>query len=128
MLSLRFDTIRSIARRSGDSSLVTLLDGGEIALAGTREVGRGTPGLTSTTRATAGYWSLGGASSGSTSALAAAGPPTSDFARGRALTGHVTTRGGRRLTGRLVYDLDESETTQTLDAPSQGVDYPFLSS
>jgi hypothetical protein len=29
--------------------------------------------------------------------------------------------------GRLVYDLDESETTETLDAPSQGVDYtiPF---
>ena len=34
---------------------------------------------------------------------------------------------GRRLVGRLVYDLDESETTETLDAPSQGVDYtiPF---
>jgi len=39
------------------------------------------------------------------------------------LTGSVTTRAGRRLAGRLVYDLDESETTDTLDAPSQGVDY-----
>jgi hypothetical protein len=41
--------------------------------------------------------------------------------------GSVTTRAGRRLAGRLVYDLDESETTETLDAPSQGVDYtiPF---
>jgi hypothetical protein len=41
--------------------------------------------------------------------------------------GSVTTRDGRRLAGRLVYDLDESETTETLDAPSQGVDYtiPF---
>jgi hypothetical protein len=31
------------------------------------------------------------------------------------------------LAGRLVYDLDESETTETLDAPYQGVDYtiPF---
>ncbi len=39
----------------------------------------------------------------------------------------VTTREGRRLTGRLVYDLDESETTETLDAPLHGVDYtiPF---
>ena len=39
----------------------------------------------------------------------------------------MTTRGARRLTGRLVYELDESETTETLDAPSQGVDYtiPF---
>ena len=45
----------------------------------------------------------------------------------RPLSGAVTTRDGRRLAGRLVFDLDESETTETLDAPSQGVDYsiPF---
>jgi hypothetical protein len=35
----------------------------------------------------------------------------------------VTTRAGERLAGRLVYDLDESETTETLDAPHEGVDY-----
>src|SRR5688572_18258608 len=54
-------------------------------------------------------------------------PAYNDFAWGRPLTGSVTTHGGRRLTGRLVHDLDESETTETLDAPSQGVDYtiPF---
>jgi hypothetical protein len=41
--------------------------------------------------------------------------------------GSVTLRDGRRLAGRLVYDLDESESSDTLDAPSQGVDYtiPF---
>jgi hypothetical protein len=46
---------------------------------------------------------------------------------GHPLTGSVITRSGRHLVGRLVYDLDESETTETLDAPSQGVDYtiPF---
>ena len=50
-----------------------------------------------------------------------------DFPAGLPLTGVVTVRGGRRLQGRLVYDLDESETTETLDAPAQGVDYiiPF---
>jgi hypothetical protein len=39
----------------------------------------------------------------------------------------VTTRGGRVLTGRLVFDLDESEVTETLDAPAEGVNYniPF---
>ena len=39
----------------------------------------------------------------------------------------MTTHSGRRLAGRLVYDLDESETTNSLDAPSGGVDYilPF---
>ena len=42
-LSLRFDTIRSIARRSRDSALVTQLDGREIELSDTREVGQGHP-------------------------------------------------------------------------------------
>jgi len=55
------------------------------------------------------------------------GPAYSDFPPGHPLTGTVTTRAGSRLTGRLVYDLDESETTETLDAPWQGVNYtiPF---
>ena len=35
--------------------------------------------------------------------------------------------GGHCLAGRLIFGLDESETTETLDAPSEGVDYtiPF---
>ncbi len=51
------------------------------------------------------------------------GPAYGDFPPGSPLTGSVTTHAGHRLAGRLVYDLDESETTETLDAPSQGVDY-----
>ena len=39
-LSVRFDTIRRVARESRNSSRVTLLDGGEIVLSGTREAGR----------------------------------------------------------------------------------------
>jgi hypothetical protein len=126
-VSLRFDTIRSIARRARDSSLVTLLDGREIVLSGTREAGQDGRGI---------YvddprygrvlisWNafdrLGFSPGGS-------GPAYGDFPPGRPLAGSVTTRDGRRLAGRLVYDLDESETTETLDAPSQGVDYtiPF---
>ena len=57
---------------------------------------------------------------------AGSGPPYGDFPPGRPLTGGVTTRDGRRLAGRLVYDLDESETTETLDAAFQGVDYTIL--
>jgi hypothetical protein len=122
-LSLRFDTIRSIARRSDDSSRVTLLDGREIALAGTRadrgiyvddpRYGRVLVSWDAFERID---FSAGGS-----------GPAYDDFAPGRPLMGSVTTRDGRRLTGRLVYDLDEAETTETLDAPSQGVDYtiPF---
>ncbi|NIM02076.1 MAG: hypothetical protein GTN89_15100 [Acidobacteria bacterium] len=126
-LDLRFDTIRSIARHSGDSSLVTLDDGREIVLSGTREVGKGNRGiyvddprygrvLISWDAFERVDFSPGGA-----------GPAYDDFPPGRPLTGSVTTRGGQRFTGRLVYDLDESETTETLDAPIEGVNYtiPF---
>lgn len=126
-LGLRFDTIRSIARHTPGSSLVTLLDGRQIVLSDTRHVGHGNRGiyvddprygrvLVSWDAFERVDFSPGGS-----------GPVYSDFPKGRPLTGSVTTRDGRRLAGRLVYDLDESEVTETLDAPSQGVDYtiPF---
>jgi hypothetical protein len=126
-LSVRFDTIRSIARRSRDSSVVTLLDGREIVLSGTREVGEGNRGvyvddprysrvLVSWDAFERVEFSPGGS-----------GPAYSDFPPGGPLTGTVTTRAGARLPGRLVYDLDESEVTETLDAPANGVNYsiPF---
>ena len=58
---------------------------------------------------------------------APAGPAYTDFPPGSPLLGVATTRDGRRLEGRIVFDLDESETTETLDAPSNGDDYtlPF---
>jgi hypothetical protein len=125
--SIRFDTIRSIARRSSDSSLVTLLDGREIELSGARAVGEGNRGvyvddprygrvLVSWNAFERVEFRPGGS-----------GPAYGDFPTGGPLTGSVTTRDGRRVAGRLVYDLDESEVTETLDAPSEGVDYtiPF---
>jgi hypothetical protein len=106
---------------------VTLRDGREVELSGSRAVGRDNRGvyvddlrygrvLVSWDAFERIDFSAGGS-----------GPAYSDFAPGRPLTGSVTTRDGRRLSGRLVYDLDESETTETLDAPSRGVDYtiPF---
>jgi hypothetical protein len=125
---LRFNTVRSIARHSDESSIVTLLDGREIILSDTQDSGadRGYGMYVDELR----YgrvliswdvfervdFSPGGSS-----------PAYGDFPTGRPLTGNVTTRSGRRLAGRLVYDLDESENTETLDAPSQGVTYniPF---
>jgi hypothetical protein len=135
-LRQRFDTIRSIARRSRDSLLVTLLDGRELKLAGSREGRYGRLGI---------YvddprygrvlvsWDaferldFSDFRPGAPGTPGDTGPAYGDFPPGSPLTGSVTTRAGRRLAGRLVYDLDESETTETLDAPSQGVDYtiPF---
>lgn len=126
-LSVRFDAIRSIARHSRDSSLVTLRDGGELLLTGTREVGRGNRGIYVDDRRYGRVLISWDAFQRADFDGEGAGPAYDDFPAGRPLVGRVTTRSGRRLSGRLVYDLDESETTDTLDAPWQGVDYtlPF---
>jgi hypothetical protein len=123
--AVRFDTIRSIARKE-QSSLVTQFDGREILLTGP-EAGKANLGiyvddprfgrvLVSWDTFERLDFSPGGS-----------GPAYGDFPPGLPLTGIVTTRTGRRLPGRIVYDLDESETTETLDAPADGVDYtiPF---
>jgi len=124
---LRFDTLRSIARRSRDSSLVTLLDGREIMLSGTADVGRDNRGIYVDDPRYGRVLIFWDAFERVDFSPGGSGPAYDDFPPGRPLTGSVTTRNGRRLAGRLVYDLDESETTDTLDAPSQGVDYnlPF---
>jgi hypothetical protein len=126
-LSLRFDTLRSIARRSRDSSLVTLLDGREIVLSDTAEAGDGNRGIYVDDRRYGRVLISWDAFERLDFSPGGSGPAYGDFPPGRPLTGSVTTRAGRRLAGRLVYDLDESETTDTLDAPFQGVDYtiPF---
>ena len=126
-LSPRFDAIRSIARNSPDSSLVTLLDGRELVLSGTREVGRGNRGIYVDDRRYGRVLVSWDAFERVDFSPGGGGPAYDDFPPGRPLTGSVTTRAGHSLRGRLVYDLDESETTETLDAPSRGVDYtiPF---
>jgi hypothetical protein len=126
-LSLRFDTIRSIARHSDNGSLVTLLDGREIVLSDTAEAGHGNLGIYVDDRRYGRVLISWAAFERVDFSPGGSGPAYGDFSPGRPLTGSVTTRDGRRLAGRLVYDLDESETTETLDAPSQGVDYtiPF---
>jgi hypothetical protein len=121
-LGVRFETIRSIVRRDPDGSLVTLHDGREIELSDT--AGRGIyvddlrygRVLVSWDAFRRVDFSDGGS-----------GPTYDDFPPGLPLAGSVSTRAAERFTGRLVYDLDESETTETLDAPFQGVDYtiPF---
>ncbi len=126
-LTLRFDTIRSIARRPRDGALVTLHDGRDILLSDTREVVNGQGGIYVDDRRYGRVLVSWNAFERIDFSAGGSGPSYTDFPPGRPLTGSVTTRAGRSLTGRLVYDLDESETTETLDAPSQGVNYtiPF---
>lgn len=131
-LRLPFDTVRSIERRSRDSARVTLTDGRQAVLSGSRQVGRGNRGVHVDDprygRVRVSWDAFERVDFGSgPCGPDGSGPGYGDFPPGRALTGSVTTRDGRRLVGRLVYDLDESETTETLDAPSRGIHYhlPF---
>jgi len=125
--SLRYDTIRSIARQSADSALVTLVDGREMVLSDTRDVGRQNRGIYVDDPRYGRVLISWDAFERVDFSAAGTGPAYSDFAPGHPLTGSVATRDGRRLAGRLVYDFDESETTETLDAALPGVDYniPF---
>jgi hypothetical protein len=124
-LPVRFDTIRSIARKE-QSSLITLLDGREIVLTGP-ESGRANLGIYVDDARFGRVLVSWDAFERLDFSPGGSGPAYGDFPPGLPLTGSVTTRTGRRLAGRLVYDLDESETTETLDAPAHGVDYtiPF---
>ena len=126
-LSLRYDTIRSIARHSRDSALVALFDGRVIVLSNTPEVGRGNRGIYVDDTRYGRVLILWDAFERVEFSPGGSGPAYGDFPPGRRLTGSVTTRDGRRLAGRLVYDFDESETTETLDVSFEGVDYaiPF---
>jgi hypothetical protein len=124
---LRYDIIRSITRQSSDSAMVTLLDGRELVLSGTRDAGDGNLGVYVDDARYGRVLVSWDAFDRVDFSPAGASAAYADFPPGRALAGTVTTRDGRRLAGRLVYDFDESETTETLDAPLRGVDYtiPF---
>lgn len=126
-IRLRFDALRSIARGSRESVIVTLIEGREIELFGARDNGPGHLGLYVDDPRYGRVLVSRDAFERVDFQPNGSGPAYGDFPPGRPLTGRVTTRAGRRLAGRLVYDLDESETTETLDAPSRGVDYtiPF---
>lgn len=125
--TLRFAQIRSIVRTSPTSASVVLDDGKEVQALESRDVGRATGGtyvedprygrvLVRWDMFERIDFSAGGP-----------GPSYRDFAAGGPIRGRVITNDGRALDGRLVFDLDESEVTEILDAPAKGIDYsiPF---
>ena len=131
-ITLPFASITQVARvPDTQSSRVTLIDGRELLLSGTRQVGDGHRGVyVNDSRYGRVLVSWRAFERIDFSPKANTGPAFLDFQPGDSLTGTVTTRDGEQLTGRLVYDLDESESTETLDASDallRGVSYnlPF---
>ena len=132
VVRLRFDTIRSIERSGDDASLVVLADGSELTLTGS-QVGGGHRGVfvdDPRYGRVLVHWSAFDRLDLHPPDEPGSGPAYDDFEPGRPLHGSVTRRDGARLEGRMVFDLDESESTDTLDAPaagSRGVHYmlPF---
>ncbi len=126
-MRLRFDTVSSITRRPDNGSRVTLLDGGDIELSRARRTGPGRPRIAVDDPRYGRVLVLWTAFERIDFSPAGRSPAYDDYPPGEPLSGAVTTQDGRRLTGRLVYDLDESETTETLDSSDQALSYtiPF---
>jgi hypothetical protein len=122
---IRFEAIDAIERGASDGTVVTLLDGRRIVLvAGDgREDGTAPRGIVVDDRDLGRVLVSWDAFERLDLAPGGSGPAYGDFPPGRPLEGNVLTRDGRRRAGRLVFDLDESETTDTLDAPAPGVDH-----
>ncbi|MGE3345471.1 MAG: hypothetical protein AB7L71_18780, partial [Vicinamibacterales bacterium] len=125
--NLPFSTIQSIAREGRDATLVTLTDGRVVTLSATRDAGKENRGVYVDDERYGRVLVRWDQFERVDFGAGGSGPAYTDFQPGRALTGTVTTRDGRRLSGRLVYDLDESETTDTLDVTRDGIEYsvPF---
>lgn len=124
---LPFNAIRSISRQAPEGARVTLADGQQVVLTGPRAGGPGHRGLYVDDPRYGRVLVSWAAFRRVDFTPGGTGPAYQVFQPGRTLAGRVTTRNGRHLKGLLVYDLDERETTETLDAPWQGVDYsiPF---
>lgn len=127
-MSLQMGQIRSIGRRSRNSSEVVLRDGRKLVLDGTNDVDSSNRGI---------YVHDGrfGRVLISWDAFrrvdfdppAGSGPAYTDFRPGRPLFGKVSTVQGKTYRGRLVYDADETDTMEFLDGQQHDVEYsiPF---
>jgi hypothetical protein len=127
-VELRMGEIRSIERRSRDSSEVVLRDGRTFVLKGTNDVDSSNRGI---------YvhdWRIGRVLVNWDAFRRVdfdppgdSGPAYTDFRPGRPLFGKVTTQEGKAYRGRLVFDVDERETMEFLDGHRRDVEYsiPF---
>lgn len=123
-LSIRMGRIRRIERASSRSSRVTLDDGRELRLDGTNDVDDDNRGIwvedESIGRVLVSWDAF---ESVDFDGPVGSGPSYASFAPGKDLAGTVTLRSGRKLTGKIVYDLDESETWELLGGDYRDVEY-----
>jgi hypothetical protein len=126
-LAVEMSTIRSIERRSRSSSTVVLRDGRELVLSGTNDVDSSNRGIYVDDPRYGRVLVSWDAFERVDFTLAGSGPAYGDFPPGQRIAGTVTTLDGRKLTGYIVYDLDESETTEMLDGHRNDIEYsiPF---
>jgi hypothetical protein len=128
-LAIQMGKIRSIERRSSRSSRVVLRDGRELVLDGTNDVNDENRGIyvedARFGRVLVSWDAFERVDFAAD--LSDSGPAYGDFAPGKPLRGTVTRRDGTRLAGRLVYDLDEEETTELLNGSWDDIEYhiPF---
>lgn len=123
-MSIPMGDVRSIERSGRRASRVTLRDGREHTLDGTNDVNSGNRGIyVEDERYGRVLVSWSTFDRADFADPPGSGPAYGDFKAGKQLRGTVTTRAGRKLTGRLVYDLDEEETWETLDGERRGIEY-----
>ena len=129
-VSIEMGRIKSIERRSRSSSRVTLRDGREMVLDGTNDVDSDNRGIFVDDerygRVLVG-WDAFDRVDFSAPGSAGSGPSYDDFEAGGPIRGTVTDRDGKKHSGRLVYDIDESETWEVLNGERRDVEYnvPF---
>ena len=127
-LEIPMGNIRTIEPRGRRSSRVVLRDGRELELSGTNDVDSDNRGIfVEDERFGRVLVSWDAFERAELSDPPGSGPAYATFAAGKPLRGTVTTRAGRKLTGRLVYDLDEEGTVELIGGERRGVEYyiPF---
>jgi hypothetical protein len=127
-LEIPMGNIRTIEPRGRRSSLVVLRDGRELELSGTNDVDSDNRGIfVEDERFGRVLVSWDAFERAEFSDPPGSGPAYATFTAGKPLRGTVTTRAGRKLTGRLVYDLDEEGTAELLSGERRGIEYyiPF---